>query len=170
MSRLHWVEFQGAGRLAIMARPRAGEWLELAVKEWKSSGVDFVVSLLEREEVSELGLQREADLCRTNEIEFMSFPIRDHGLPESRRDVLRVSHSLAAELRDGRSIAIHCRAGIGRSSVMAACALICCGVGALQALALISVVRGLSVPDTDEQRDWVLAFGEAYRGQGAPAP
>jgi protein-tyrosine phosphatase len=68
---------------------------------------------------------------------------------------------LAAGLRDGRSIAIHCRAGIGRSSVIAACALIAFGVEAEQALALIKSCRGLNVPDTDAQRDWVIAFGNA---------
>jgi protein-tyrosine phosphatase len=68
---------------------------------------------------------------------------------------------LAAGLRDGRSIAIHCRAGIGRSSMIAACALILCGIDAAEALALIKAARGVSVPDTDEQRDWVIAFGSA---------
>jgi protein-tyrosine phosphatase len=71
-------------------------------------------------------------------------------------------------LRDGRSIAIHCRAGIGRSSVIAACALICFGIEAEKALALIGASRGLIVPDTDEQRDWVVDFGNAQRGEMPP--
>jgi protein-tyrosine phosphatase len=151
-----------------MARPRADEWLETEVNEWKNSGVDTVVSLLEQEEVSELGLQREAELCRSNGIDFISFPIRDRGLPESQREASQIARSLAADLRDGRSMAIHCRAGIGRSSVVAACALICSGLGAEEALALISAARGLSVPDTDEQRDWVVAFGNAQRSEVPP--
>jgi protein-tyrosine phosphatase len=67
-------------------------------------------------------------------------------------------------LRNGRCMAIHCRAGIGRSSIIAACALICSGLGAEQALAMIAASRGLTVPDTDEQRDWVVAFGKAHHG------
>jgi hypothetical protein len=59
---LHWIEIPG--RLAIMA------------------GVDLVISLLEREEVSDLGLQREAELCRASGIEFVSFPIPDRGVPD----------------------------------------------------------------------------------------
>jgi protein-tyrosine phosphatase len=144
-----------------MARPRADDWLQTDVADWKTSGVDMVVSLLEREEISELGLQREAELCRSSGIDFISFPIRDRGLPESQQEASRVARSLATELRDGRSVAIHCRAGIGRSSLIAACAIICSGIEAEEALALISAARGLTVPDTDEQRDWVLAFGEA---------
>jgi protein-tyrosine phosphatase len=165
MSRLHWIEIRAAGRIAIMARPRADEWLEAEVNGWKSCSVDMVVSLLEQEEVSELGLRREAELCRSSEIGFMSFPIPDRGLPESRRAAFEIARSLADGLQDGRSIAIHCRAGIGRSSMMAACVMICCGIEAREAFALIRAARGLTVPDTDEQRDWVVAFGDALRSE-----
>jgi len=168
MSRLHWIEIRAPGRIAIMARPRAEEWLEAEVNEWKESGIDVVVSLLEHDEISELRLRREAELCRSNGIDFISFPIPDRGLPESRHDALQIARLLATGLRDGRSIAIHCRAGIGRSSVIAACALICSGIDAEEALALISEARGLIVPDTDEQRDWVVAFGNAHSGEGPP--
>jgi hypothetical protein len=44
---------------------------------------------------------------------------------------------------------------------MAACVLIMSGIEAERALALIKGARGLNVPDTDEQRDWVMAFGKA---------
>jgi protein-tyrosine phosphatase len=145
-----------------MARPRAEDWLEIEIAEWKNAGIDVVVSLLEHEEVSELGLQREPELCRSHGIDFVSFPIPDRGVPEP-DNASQIARVLAAGLRDGRCIAIHCRAGIGRSSTMAACVLIYCGIVAEEALARIKVSRGLSVPDTDEQRDWVVAFDRAYR-------
>lgn len=91
MSRLHWIEMPG--RLAIMARPRADDWLEVDVAEWKTSGVDLVVSLLERDEVSELGLQEEADLCWASGIEFISFPIPDRGVPEIQQALKIACHS-----------------------------------------------------------------------------
>jgi len=160
MSRLHWIEIRAPGRIAIMARPRADDWLEIEIGDWKRAGIDMVVSLLEEGEISELGLHREADLCRSSGIEFMSFPIPDRGLPESRAAALQAARALAGGLRGGRSVAIHCRAGIGRSSVVAACALISFGMKAESALALIAAARGLAVPDTDEQRNWVLSFGE----------
>jgi len=162
MSRLHWIE--APGRLAIMARPRADDWLEVDVAEWKTAGVDLVISLLEREEVSELGLQREAELCRACGIEFISFPIPDRGVPdiEQASDIAR---SIADGIASGHSIAVHCRAGIGRSSMIAACAMICSGIEAGEALALIREARGVIVPDTDEQRDWVVAFGRARAAQ-----
>ena len=158
MSRLHWIETPG--RLAIMARPRGGDWLEVDVAQWRASGVDLVVSLLEREEVAELGLQQESELCRVKGIEFLSFPIPDRGVPDIRL-TLGMVRSIADGLAGGRSIAIHCRVGIGRSSVIAACAMMCLGVEPDEALAQIKAARGVIVPDTEEQRDWIVAFGKA---------
>jgi protein-tyrosine phosphatase len=59
----------------------------------------------------------EATLCGQNEIEFLSFPIPDRGLPKD----ADVAMSFAAYVASKSiTIAIHCRAEIGRSSVMAA--------------------------------------------------
>ncbi|MFT4110031.1 hypothetical protein, partial [Propionicimonas sp.] len=55
----------------------------------------------------------------------------------------------------GHGVAIHCRAGIGRSSVLAAAVLQLEGVPADEAWNLISHARGLPVPDTDAQRRFV---------------
>jgi hypothetical protein len=49
--------------------------------------------------------------------------------------------------------------------MIAACAMICSGIEAGDALGLIKDARGLSVPDTDEQRDWIVAFGKTYQGR-----
>ena len=173
MSRLYWINLRAAGRIAIMARPHAGDWLASEIDAWKHLGIDVVVSLLEQEEISELALQDEAALCRAHGIDFISCPIPDRGVPESGPKILRLARSLVASVQDGRSVAIHCRAGIGRSSLMAACLMICCGVGAEDVFELIRESRGLSVPDTDAQRDWVLDFSrscrdEALRSQAKP--
>jgi hypothetical protein len=47
-----------------MPRPRAGEWLDDEIIGWQMEGNDTVVSLLELPEISELGLEREAELSR----------------------------------------------------------------------------------------------------------
>jgi protein-tyrosine phosphatase len=158
MSRLHWIEVSTTGRLAIAARPRAEDWLETEVAEWKRDGLNSVVSLLERDEVFELKLDREAELCRAHGMDFLSFPIPDRGVPVNTENVKQLARSIADSIRGGRSVAIHCRAGIGRSSMIAACTMIWLGIDAQQALASIAQARGLTVPDTDEQREWVIAF------------
>jgi hypothetical protein len=64
-------------------------------------------------------------------------------------------------ISEGKAVAVHCRAGIGRSSLIAACALVCSGTSPIAAFESIGKVRGVRVPDTDGQRDWVVAFREA---------
>jgi len=152
-SDIYWIDAPYGPRLAIMARPRAGDWLEDEVDYWQRSGIETVVSLLEQDEVRDLQLEDERELCVQNGIAFFSFPIRDRGLPEDRAAALRFARELAGS---DKPIAIHCRAGIGRSSLMAAAILIETGIPAETALRAIATARGLQVPDTDAQRDWIL--------------
>lgn len=154
-SDLYWIDSGTGRRLAIMARPRAGDWLEDEIAHWKRSGVAIVISLLEPEEVADLGLQDEAALCAQNGIEFLSFPIADRSIPVDTAEAVRFAATAGAA---GKPVAIHCRAGIGRSSIMAAAMLVSDGVGPAQALAAIAEARRLPVPDTEAQRNWVLAL------------
>lgn len=148
------------GRLAIMARPRAGEWLRDEIDGWRTAGIEIVVSLLETSEVHELQLADEASCCRASGIEFISFPIRDRGGPTSRPMARELIDSLVSRLHAGSSIAIHCRAGIGRSSLIAACVLLKLGIEPDEAFHTIGRARRAAVPDTAEQREWVFSFAK----------
>jgi hypothetical protein len=159
--QVHWIDLPTAGRLAIMARPRAGDWLDDEISGWRAEGIDIVVSLLESEEVSELGLGREADLCRQQGMEFISFPIPDRAVPAELCETVALARAVATRIGEGEAVAVHCRAGIGRSSLIAACALVCFGLDPDAAFAMISKARGVGVPDTEGQRDWVTAFRDA---------
>jgi protein-tyrosine phosphatase len=154
-SDLYWIDTGSSQRLAIMARPRAGDWLADEIEYWKHAGVEVVVSLLEPAEVAELGLLDEAAICEMNGIRFISFPIADRTVPEDAASARRFAAELAAT---GKPIAIHCRAGIGRSSIIAAAVLVSSGIEPAAALAAIGKARGLAVPDTDAQRAWALAL------------
>lgn len=151
-SDIYWIE-SVQPRLAIMARPRAGDWLEDEIANWRNAGVASVISLLERHEVDDLDLTDEEALCVRSGIRFMSLPIADRGLPADPDAYERFIDKL---VEDEAPIAIHCRAGIGRSAIVAATLLVRRGMGPAQALELIAKARGTRVPDTDEQRDWIL--------------
>lgn len=114
-----------------------------------------MVSLLEPEEVADLGLQDEAAICARHGIDFLSFPIADRTTPMDKADAMRFAAAAGAS---GKPVAIHCRAGIGRSSLMAAAMLVNDGISPDAALAAIAEARGLPVPDTEAQRYWVLAL------------
>jgi len=74
------------------------------------------VSLLEAGEVKELGLHREAGLCHDLDMEFIAFPVPDGGVPASTRETMALAAAIVARLDEGKAVAVHFRAGIGRSS------------------------------------------------------
>jgi protein-tyrosine phosphatase len=50
---------------------------------------------------------------------------------------------------------IHCRMGIGRSTIIAGCLLLKPGYKTNEVFAQISKIRGMRVPDTEEQIAWL---------------
>jgi protein-tyrosine phosphatase len=152
---LFWIPGPWRGRLAVVARPRGGEWLADELAGWRSAGIDVVVSLLEGNEAIQLELLQEPALSLANEMQFVSFPIPDRGLPASTPSALALLASLGRALDEGKNVAVHCRQGIGRSGLIAAGVLAISGVPPEEATKMVSAARGLSVPETSEQRDWV---------------
>jgi protein-tyrosine phosphatase len=155
---VYWIDGPWSGKLAILARPRGADWLNEEVVGWKEAGLDVVVSLLTPGECSELGLNDEEEIVNRNGLTFVSFPIADYSVPSS----LKVTRQLVSKLEDwllgGNNVGIHCRQGIGRSSLVAACLLVTSGESPGNAFQQIETVRGLSVPDTAEQKEWVASF------------
>jgi protein-tyrosine phosphatase len=62
---------------------------------------------------------------------------------------------LSSELSQGKNIAIHCYAGIGRTGMVAAGILMKQGQSVDLALLELSRIRGLRVPETLEQITWL---------------
>ena len=147
-----------------MARPRAGDWLADEIAGWRAAGIDIVVNLLEPLEIDELSSRQEAELYREKGMAVISFPIPDRGVPASVDDAASLARALAASIAEGKAVAVHCRAGIGRSSLIAAAVLVCTGTDPAAAFAMIGKARGTQVPDTEGQRDWVAAFRDATNG------
>lgn len=146
------------GRIAIVPRPRGGDWLEDEVVAWAQSGLDVIVSLLEEDEAAELGLSREGELCRAAGLSFISFPIVDRSVPASRNEVFDLVNRLEKLLMEGKNIGIHCRQSVGRSSLIAASVMVALGMKPRDAFEQIAEARGCPVPETPQQLEWVMAF------------
>ncbi len=69
---------------------------------------------------------------------------------------------LGSEIQQGKKVAVHCRQGIGRSSLISAALLISAGEDIEQALKAITKARGLEVPETAEQRKWLDQFAKTH--------
>ncbi|MDG4774187.1 tyrosine protein phosphatase [Solwaraspora sp. WMMD792] len=146
------------GQLSTMPRPRGDDWLDDEMAALRVAGVDVLVCLLTSAEATELGLSGEGVAAVRAGLEFHGFPIDDLGVPDHAltRPLLDLLHS---RLADGRHVAVHCRAGIGRASLIAAACLIRLGTDPGRVWQIIGEVRGVLVPETDQQRRWPEQLG-----------
>jgi protein-tyrosine phosphatase len=167
-AELYRIERAGPRTLSVMARPRSGDWLADEIQAWQHAGVNVVVSLLTRNEQTELGLEDEAFWCAQRQMEFQTLPIPDRALPPQRAEAERLVEQIGASLQAEKHVALHCRMGIGRSAMMAAAVLVALGDTPEQAFARIELARGLPAPDTQEQRRWVELYA-VRRATEAPS-
>lgn len=158
---LYWIKGFTDGHLAIMPAPQP-QRLEGAVLFWKQEGIDIVVSLLEFGEIPGF-IEAESELCDKIGLEFFWFPIRDGSVPASESTFNGLIARLGDALAMGKSVAIHCRAGIGRSALVAAGVLNYLHIAAEAALDMVAAARKLEVPQTERQRQWLLSFTPVSR-------
>jgi protein-tyrosine phosphatase len=164
-----WVDTSGlsktaAGelpRLAIVPCPPGGDQLPLAVRSLRDQGIETIVSLLRADESRILRLEAEGRLCREAGIEYRWLPVQDHSIPESMEEFRMVLDRLHQDLREGKGVGAHCYAGIGRSCTLMACLLCLEGLAPAEAFQRLSDARGLRVPDTWLQVQWVEHFADS---------
>jgi len=127
--------------LGIGPRPRSADDV---------SEVDLVVSLLTEGEFEELGL---------GWLQSVRLPIEDRGVPPDRAAVVEVVRMVRERLAQGGRVLVHCRAGIGRSGLIAGCVMAELGMRPAAAiLEQLSAARGVEVPDTPEQAEWLARY------------
>jgi len=163
-TKLYWVTGPWSGKLALAPRPRGGDWLEDELAEWRQAGVNTVVSLLTPEEETELDLKSEAHEVPRHGMKFLSLPIPDRQVPHAESDVRTTLEKLDADLSSGKNVVIHCRQGIGRSGLLAACLLTTKGLSSGAAVEALSIARGAAIPETTEQRIWIDHYAASFAG------
>ncbi|MFY1699830.1 protein-tyrosine phosphatase family protein [Solwaraspora sp. WMMA2101] len=151
-------------RLSIVARPRGGDGLDDELRAVRAADVDILVCLLTLAERDELALTDEAAAATRAGLEFHAWAIADFGVPDHQA-IRPLLDLLATALRTGRHVAVHCRAGVGRSSLIAAALLTRLGIDTEQAWNVIARARGVPVPETAQQRRWPSAARQTGRGQ-----
>jgi protein-tyrosine phosphatase len=156
LAEIFWI----TDKLAIMPHLRGGDWLEGEIESLKNQGVSVIVSLLEREEVVEFELQNEESLCVKQGVAFLSFPIPDKQTPDSIHDVQIFTNQLKDFLQQNQKVAIHCRQGVGRSALIAACVMVLQNMPVADVFRQIEQARACHVPDTEEQMTWFHSFAE----------
>jgi predicted protein tyrosine phosphatase len=166
-AKIFWIPGPWRGRLGIVPRPRGAEWLNDETRAWREAGIDVVVSLLEPAEEADLDLSGESTSAKASGLGFRALPIPDRGVPNSREAVAALADQLVDALRSGKTVAVHCRQGIGRSAMIVAAALIAGGFDAETAVNAIRQSRGPDVPETPAQRQWISDFSAWRSRRGA---
>ncbi|MGZ3419941.1 MAG: phosphatase domain-containing protein [Polyangiales bacterium] len=143
---LHWVK---RGQLAGLPRPGLLVDVEEDVNGLYSLGIGTLVTLEETRTVPE-------DLLERHSIESLWWPIPDMGAP-SLEEADRLCAAIAARIVAGVAVAVHCRAGLGRTGTILASYLIAEGHSALEALERIRCLQPRFV-QSDEQIEFLTEF------------
>ena len=170
MSDVYWIKGDPPPQLAIVLCPLGPIQLTGELLCIREEQVETLVSLLEPKEAAALGLAEEGPQAIQLGMKFHSFPIRDGHIPHDSVAFQSFAAGLADRLRAGERIGVHCRGSIGRATVTAACTLIHLGWEPHAALAAVEAARGCSVPDTQEQEDWILHYKAKAVTTPAPDP
>ena len=129
------------------------------MKGLREVGTDVLVSMLTSDETDELDLQGEMEAATAAGLVFLTCPTLDRGIPETQR-----FRDLLAELQEvlaaGHNVVVHCRMGIGRSSLVEAALLVGEGMTVPDAFAAVATARTGHRGAADVASD---SHGDRYR-------
>ena len=100
---------------------------EIDLFELKKIKIDIVVSLIEKQELEELGVSTLFELIKKHKFIHYYFPIEDKSVPKNKVELNRFLNELCTEIHKNKKVLLHCNAGLGRSGLIAA--LICKRLG-----------------------------------------
>jgi protein-tyrosine phosphatase len=122
-----------------------------AIAQW---GAGMVVTLVEPIELGLLRVPQLGDEVRRRGMDWLHLPIPDYQPPTAAFE--RAWHDDGAlirqRLRQGDSIVVHCKGGLGRAGMIAARLLVELGVPATDAIAQVRAARGRGAIETRAQQ------------------
>lgn len=159
-----------SGRLGLSMCPGLGPTgLDGDCQSIAAQGVFRVVSLNEPENRAQIGADRLPDCLAQHEVLWQEFPITNFGVPD--QDALALLPALLDELvfslTTGKSVLLHCFAGLGRAGTVAALLLVELGLSGKDAIDLVRAHRPGAI-ETEVQEALVLNWAPAKRPELAP--
>ncbi|MVN85592.1 protein-tyrosine-phosphatase [Deinococcus sp. HMF7620] len=123
-------------------------------------GAGVIAPLLEDFEFDLLGMDGYHDAAGTHGLEVVPYTIPDGRAPHDPDDFASYLDELMTHLLEGRRVIVHCRGGLGRAGLTAACLLVQAGMDADSALALVRQARSPHAVETAEQEAFLQAFAQ----------
>lgn len=126
---------------------------------------DTLVSLVEEIELAELGIDNLENECRNHDIELIRFPLRDASVPPLLKNFAGLIREIAKHLEQKKTAVIHCKGGLGRAGLTAACSIAAVSDNKISGSEAIKMVRSArtSTIETIEQENFVSLFGEYWQ-------
>jgi len=160
----YWVE---PDRILAGEHPSAAG-LDATAKRLRrlfDAGIDCFIDLTESGETDSYDQLLSAPPAGREAL-YLRKPIRDHGVPDSAERMHEILEALDGALAEGRRVYLHCRAGIGRTNVVAGCWIANQGGGGDAALERLNLLWRASarsrswpiVPETEEQAEFVRGW------------
>lgn len=121
---------------------------------------DLLVSLIEEHEFQSLRIPTLLTRAQDYAMNVLWFPIRDQSVPASMDEFDGIVSKINDELGNGRTVIIHCMAGLGRAGLVAAsCLLALLRIAPQEAISTIRNSRSQAI-QTAEQEAYVYAYYE----------
>jgi ADP-ribosyl-[dinitrogen reductase] hydrolase len=163
----HWIE---PGRLLVGEHPSGTDAraTRKRIARLVDAGIDCFLDLTEPGEIDSYEPQL-AGVARGREIAYLRRPLPDHDIPGSHAVMHDILATLDEALAGGRTVYMHCRAGIGRTNMVAGCWMAGrhgAGAEALEELNRRWRANGRSrnwpvVPETPAQTEFVRGWPHA---------
>jgi ADP-ribosylglycohydrolase len=171
----HWIE---PGRLLAGEHPAGSDEraTRRRIEKLVAAGIDCFFDLTDPSELAPYEPLL-AEAGRGRDIAYQRLPIRDHGVPASATEMGEILAALDAALAGGRTVYMHCHAGIGRTNLVAGCWIASRdgGHAALERLNRHWRDNARSrtwptVPETPEQSEFVRRWPPPPEPAAPPAP
>jgi hypothetical protein len=101
-------------------KPWRGD-IDADVHSWSALGVTDAVCLLCDAEIRALRIPRYKETLRKYSIRLIQFPIIEGAAPEDLSAAFALVDEISDLLETGRMVVMHCRGGVGRAAMIAAC-------------------------------------------------
>ena len=154
------------GRLILSSCPTINRhvepsFLENLLIEYKQRRVKLVVTLLDFNEIEDLGIISFSTFLMDNGFNWIHCPIRDRSTCSDQKRIRTLLEDIKEVLKSDKSVLIHCHAGLGRTGLLAATFLVSMGLTADSAIKTIRETRPGSIETTEQERyvkEWTFRF------------
>ncbi|GHF31671.1 protein-tyrosine phosphatase [Deinococcus metalli] len=123
-------------------------------------GAQVISPLIEDFEFDLLGMDGYHAAADAHGLTVVPCPIPDGSVPRDVAAFTGYLDDLMTVLLDGHSVVVHCRGGLGRAGLTAACLLVQAGLTPEDAIALVRQTRSPNAIETREQERFVHDFAD----------